>query len=129
MMMIYGPWALESSKPCLLGLFALLFCLFVCFLSQPIVLTLDSPVLHRLRCENYGFPRRFLLFSYFCRFSLVIFQKHMLPERYFFALKFYFSLIHRQGLLLPRARISSSGGLILAFVNGHLHYLVIWFKN
>ena len=56
--------ALESSRTCLLGLFSLLFCLSVCSSSQPIVLTLDSPVLHRLRYENYGFPWRFLLFSY-----------------------------------------------------------------
>ena len=67
------------------------------------------------------FHRDFYCFLiYFCRFPLVIFQKRMLPEGYIFALKFYFSLIRRQGLLLPRARILSSGGLILAFANGHL---------
>ena len=41
-------------------------------------------------------------------------------------IKSYFLLPCRQGLLLPRACMSSSGGLILKSVNGHLHHLVIW---
>ena len=48
--------ALESSRP---ACWVCLHCCFVylcAFLSQPIVLTLNSPVLHRSRCENYGFP-------------------------------------------------------------------------
>ena len=128
MMMIYRPWRAVD-----LACWVCLYCSFVhlCAFRHSLLFYHWTP----LPCTDEGVKiidfhgDFYCLLIYFCGIALVIFQKLTLPEGQFFALKYYFSLTHKQGLLLTRAHISLLRALILMFFNGHFHHLVIWSKK